>query len=46
MALYLGENKLTPQELKDRLLKDGIKNVVKGLPKDTVNTLLNISSLL
>lgn len=47
MALYLSENgKLTAEELKSIILKNGITGILKSIPFNTPNNLLSILSLL
>ena len=45
MALYLAKYDMTPGELKNTLLKDGLVGMLRGIPMNTVNNLLCIMSL-
>ncbi|RKP17130.1 subtilisin-like protein [Rozella allomycis CSF55] len=45
LALYLAIQDLNPTQLKKQLVSDSTKDVIKGLPKRTINALLNTNEL-
>ena len=45
MALYLAKYDMTPEELKNALLNDGLVDMLRGIPVNTVNNLLCTMSL-
>ncbi|EPZ32569.1 Peptidase S8/S53 domain-containing protein [Rozella allomycis CSF55] len=45
IALYLAIQDLNPTQLKKELVSDSTKDVIKGLPKRTINALLNTNEL-